>query len=222
VSTAPGPAAVRRTGTRRLVISLLALATAGALSACGAGLDAHTYEQRNSADASSAQVGDLSVRNVAVEAPRNDRVYEVGDDARVTITVTNSGQDDDRLVEVTSSAAQEVAVMAGREERDLVVPASGSTGDFVTLELRGLTRPLRAGEFIDLTLRFADNGSVQVLAPVSTTGDTDRPVYTGERFEGGEEPALQGPAGGDHGEGGHEDEGEHEDSGGKGGESAAG
>lgn len=209
MSTAPGLAAVRRTGTRRLATGLLALVTAGALSACGAGLDAHTYEQRSSADGSNAEIGELSVRDVAIAAPRDDRLYEVGDDAEVTITVTNAGNEEDRLVEVTSSAAEEVVVLAGGEERDLVVPPSGSTGGFVTLELRGLTRPLRAGEFVDLTLRFADNGTAELLAPVATTGDTDRQVYTGERFEGGEEPALQGPAGGDHGESGEGEESDH-------------
>ncbi len=29
------------------------------------------------------------------------------------------------------------------------------------------------------------------------TGENDRPIYTGEFEEGGEEPALQGPAGGE-------------------------
>ena len=114
--------------------------------------------------------------------------------------MTNAGQDEDTLVEVTSSAAREVAVIALGEERDLVVPGRGSTGEAVQLELRGLTRPLRPGEYVDLTFRFQDNGSTEVLVPVMTTGETDRPVYTGERFDGGEEPALQAPAGGHHGE----------------------
>ena len=99
---------------------------------------------------------------------------------------------------------REVAVIAGGRERDMVVPGNGSTGNAVTLELRGLTRPLRPAEYVDLAFRFAENGTAEVLAPVYVTGETDRPVYTGERFEGGEEPALQAPAGGHH----SEDEGE--------------
>lgn len=190
--------------TRRLASGLLAAATVLSLSACGAGRDAMTYQERNPANAVDASADQLSLRNVAVEAPSSGEGYEVGDDAVVRITVTNSGTEDDRLVEVTSSAAREVAVLAGGQERDMVVPALGSTGSAVTLELRGLTRPLRPSEYVDLTLRFADNGVVELAAPVDLTGESDRAVYTGERFEGGEEPALQAPTGGHA-----EEEGEH-------------
>ena len=182
--------------TRRLALGLLAVATSLSVTACGAGMDAQTYQERNNASSSNATAGALELRNIAVEAPGSDEGYEIGDDATVVITVTNRGGEDDRLVEVTSSAADEVAVIAGGQERDMVVPAGGSTVEAVTLELRGLTRPLRPAEYVDLAFRFADNGTVEVLAPVSLTGESDRPVYTGERFEGGEEPALQAPAGG--------------------------
>lgn len=190
--------------TRRLAAGLLAVATAVSVSACGAGREPQTYQKRNAAEATNASAGDLALRNITVEAPGSGDVYEIGDDATVIITVTNRGEEEDTLVEVTSSAAEEVAVLALGRERDMVVPGRGSTGSAVELELRGLTRPLRPGEYVDLTLRFKDNGSAEVLVPVATTGETDRPVYTGERFEGGEEPALQGPAGGHSEEDGEE------------------
>lgn len=190
-----------QTRVRRLATGLLAAATAVSVSACGASRDAQTYQERTVADASNAATGVLALRNIAVEAP-DDELYEVGDDASVVLTVTNASEQEDRLVEVTSSVADEVVVLAGGQERDLVVPGLGSTGDFVELELRGLTRALRPGQYVDLTFRFADNGTVEVSAPVATTGESDRPVFTGE--EGGHEPALQAPAGGhgeDHSEG---------------------
>lgn len=190
--------------TRRLATGLLAAATVLSLTACGAGRDAMTYQERNPANGVDASADRLSLRNVTVEAPSSDKGYEVGDDAVVVLTVTNAGTEDDRLVEVTSSAAREVAVLALGEERDMVVPGLGSTGSAVTLELRGLTRPLRPSEYVDLSFRFADNGVVELAAPVALTGESDRAVYTGERFEGGEEPALQAPAGGHS-----EEEGEH-------------
>lgn len=185
--------------TRRLATGLLALATAVSVSACGANLEAQTYQQRDQAESTDASAGALSLRNVAVEAPSDEKGYAVGEDATVVLTVTNAAPEDDRLVEVTSSAAEEVVVLAGGAERDMVVPGLGSTGSAITLELRGLTRALRPGEYVDLTLRFASNGTVELLAPITTTGKTDRPIYTGERLEGGEEPALQAPAGGHHG-----------------------
>jgi copper(I)-binding protein len=196
---------------RRLTTGLLAAAVVASVSACGASLDAQTYQERNNAESSNAAAGSLALRNVAVKAaPGKDGAYAVGDDAEVVLTVTNAADEEDRLVEVTSSAAQEVVVLAGGVERDMVVPPLGSTGGFVTLELRGLTRALRPGEYVDLSFRFAANGTADVLAPVITTGKADRPIYTGEREEGGEEPALQAPAGGHHGED-HAGEGEGEE-----------
>ncbi len=181
---------------RRLAAGLLAAAAAGALTGCGTSLDAQTYQERSNAEAENRAVGTLAIRGVYVEAPETDEGYAVGDDATVHITVTNAGAEADPLLSVTSSAAEQVVVLAGGRERGMVVPPQGSTGDFVTFELRGLSRPLRPGEYVDLTLRFAINGEVELLVPVQTTGETDRPIYTGEREEGGEEPALQAPAGG--------------------------
>ena len=194
---------------RRLAAGLLAATAAAALTGCGTSLDAQTYQERTNAEAENAAVGTLAIRGVYVEAPSSDEGYAVGDDATVRITVTNAAAKEDRLLGVTSTAAEEVVVEAGGRERDMVVPPLGSTGDFVTFELRGLTRALRPGEYVDLDLRFAVNGDVELLVPVQTTGETDRPVYTGEREEGGEEPALQAPAGGHSedeaaGEGGEE------------------
>ena len=189
-----------RPATRRLVCGLAAGFAVVSLSACGASLDPQTYQQRDQAEATDTSVGSLAIRNVSIAAPSRGDVYEVGDDATATITVTNAGTEDDRLVEVSSDAAEEVVVLADGEEGDLEVPALGSTGSLVTFELRGLTRGVRTGEYVTMTLRFAGNGTSEILVPVALTGENDRDIYTGEYEEGGEEPALQGPAGG-HSEG---------------------
>ena len=76
--------------TRRLVTGLLALATAASLTACGAGRDAMTYQERNQAEGTDTSTGSLAIRNVRVEAPRSGELYEVGENAEVTLTVTNS------------------------------------------------------------------------------------------------------------------------------------
>ena len=198
---------------KRLTTTLLAVATAVSISACGANLSAQTYQERNQAESTDTSIGALSLRDIAVEAPADAAGYAVGEDATVMLTVTNEAPEEDRLVEVTSSAAREVVVLAGGDERDMVVPPLGSTGSFVTLELRGLTRTLRPGEYVDLTFRFAGNGTTEVLVPVITTGEADRPIYTGERLEGGEEPALQAPAGGHSEDGEAAGEGEAEEGG---------
>jgi len=183
----------------RLVTALAVSAAVVSLSACGAGLDAQTYQERNNAGSTDTAVGSLAVRNVFIEAPSRGDVYEEGDDATGTITVTNVSPEPDRLVEVTTDAAEEVTVLVDGEEGEVEVPPLGSTGSLVTLELRGLTREIRTGEFVTMTLRFAENGTSEILVPVALTGESDRDIYTGEYEEGGEEPALQAPAGG-HGE----------------------
>ena len=188
----------------RLVNAISAAVAVVSLSACGAGLDAQTYQERNNAGSTDTAVGSLAVRNVFIEAPSRGDVYEEGDDATGTITVTNVSPEPDRLVEVTTDAAEEVTVLVDGEEGEVEVPPLGSTGSLVTLELRGLTREIRTGEFVTMTLRFAENGTSEILVPVALTGESDRDIYTGEYEEGGEEPALQAPAGG-HGE---EDESE--------------
>lgn len=190
----------------RLATVLAAGTAVLSLSACGASLDAQTYQERNGAGSTDTAVGSLAIRNVAIEAPSRGDLYEEGDDATATITVTSATPEDDRLVEVTSDAAEEVVVLTDGEEGPAEVPGLGSTGSLVTLELRGLTREVRPGEYVSMTLRFADAGTSEILVPVALTGENDRDIYTGEYEEGGEEPALQGPAGG-HGEGGEESEG---------------
>jgi copper(I)-binding protein len=177
----------------------LALVTAAVLglSACGASLDAQTYQERNNAESTDTAVGTLALRDLAVEPPSGER-YDVGDDAGVSITVTNAAPEQDRLAEVTSPDAEEVAVVdEDGEETEMQVPSLGSTQGLVQLELRGLTRELRSGEYVTLQLRFEQNGATEVLVPVILSGESDREVYTGERESGGEEPALQAPAGGE-------------------------
>jgi copper(I)-binding protein len=187
----------------RSAVALAALASVLGLSACGANLDAQTYQERNNAESTDTAVRSLALRGVAVEAPRGEK-YDVGDDAEVRITVTNADDQEDRLVEVTSPDAEEVvAVDEDGEETDLEVPSLGSTQDRIRLELRGLTREVRSGEYVTLQLRFAENGSTEVLVPVILSGESDREIYTGEGEVGEEEePALQAPAGGHHGGGG--------------------
>jgi copper(I)-binding protein len=195
VSTTPSSRPVR--SARRSAAAAAALASVLGLSACGASLDAQTYQERNNAESTDTAVGSLALRDVAVEPPRGER-YDVGDDAGASITVTNAAAEEDRLVEASSPDADEVVTVdEDGEETELVVPSLGTTQGLVQLELRGLTRELRSGEYITLQLRFERNGSTEVLVPVILSGESDREIYTGERESGGEEPALQAPAGGE-------------------------
>lgn len=177
----------------RVVVAVLAGAV---LTGCGAGFDAQTYQERAASRTTNTEVGELALRNIFVLAPEDGNVYEVGSDAEVIITVTNKATEADRLVAVTTPAAAEVVVLSGGTPGELEVPGRGSTQNEITLLLTGLTAQLHTGEFISMSFRFANNGTVEALVPVALTGSTDRPVFTGEQGSAEGEPALQGPTGG--------------------------
>jgi copper(I)-binding protein len=199
--------------TPRRPITALARPVAGtllalALTGCGATLDAQTYQERSNADATNTAVGTIALRGMAVEAGGGDRTHEAGADAEVVLVLTNSDDEADTLVEVTSPDAESVELLVDGEQESggIEVPALGSTGDTASLRLVSLTEELREGEYTTLTFRFERSGSIEVAVPVRSPGRTDRPVYTGGEGEEGE-PALQAPAGGHEGEeaGGDED-----------------
>lgn len=166
-----------------------------ALSGCGASRDAQTYQERSQADATNTAVGTLAVRGLSILPPEEGRTLEQGSDAEVVLVVTNNDDEPDVLEEITTDAAESVEVLVDDEPASLRVPPLGSTGNTARLRLVGLTRDLREGEYATLSFRFEKNGTLEVPVPVAVSGRTDRPVFTGE--EGGEEPALQAPAGGE-------------------------
>ena len=183
-----------RSAARVLVAGVLPLALVG----CGASRDAQTYQERSQADATNTAVGTLYIRGLAVLPPEEDRAFAVGQDAEAVLVVVNNADEPDVLEEISSDASESVEVLVDERPASLEVPALGSTGNTARLRLVGLTRQLREGEYVTMTFRWRDNGSLEVPVPVAVSGRTDRPVYTGE--EGGEEPALQAPAGGEEGE----------------------
>lgn len=198
-----------------VVAAALLLATT---AACGSGRDAMTYRERAMGEQTNDAVGSLALRNVAIQPSRTpDRLLKAGTTARATITVVSEDTETDRLRSVTSPAAQSVRVV--RRNGDpvtLTVPPLGSTGDAVLLELRGLTRDLRAGEWIPMTLTFERNGSKEVLVPVAAVPTRERQeqidregTEEGEDERGRGEPASDsgkapgenGPPGSEQGDG---------------------
>ena len=171
---------------------LLALALTG----CGAGLTAQTYQTRTVGDASNVDLGALAVRNIAVNAPTGGYTHPAGTDARGVFTVANKGTVGDTLLEVTSDAAAEVVVLQGGAPTEIQIPPRGSTGESAGFVLRKLTGDLITGEYVTLTFRFERAGTFDVLVPIATTGRAGRPALTGEPGSQEGEPALQGPTGG--------------------------
>jgi len=114
------------------------------------------------------------------------------------LTITNNGDEPDRLVSVTTDVAEAVEVhdvtmkdnvMEMRPLHDgLEIPA----GETVSLEpggyhlmLIGLTKSLLAGKSFDLTLTFEHAGDVTVTVPILRREPTDDDD-TGESVEAGD------------------------------------
>lgn len=155
----------RRT-TTLLTTGLLAVTLTG----CGVGLDPQTYRERSTLDATNADVGGLALRDVAIAPPEGGASeLPAGRDARLSLAVVSVSPQPDTLVSVTTPAAASVAFVDahGQPVPAVTVPALGSLlPDGFGVVLRGLTRPLRPGMYVDMTFAFAKNGRATLKVPV--------------------------------------------------------
>ena len=166
----PTSAALPTRTSRATRTAGVAVALALGLSGCGAGLRAQTYQERATSDATNEAIGALAIRHLRVLPPTATETYGIGSDARVGLIVVNEGAEADRLTTVTSDAAARVEVLGpnGRPGTLTTQPNTATSG-FV-LVLRGLTRALRPGQYVQMELTFAENGSKTMLVPVEVTG----------------------------------------------------
>ena len=171
--------AVTSVRARRTASSPVILLTAGVLAAtltgCGVGLDPQTYRERTTQDASNTQVGDLALRNIGIEPPQGgDRELALGKEAQITLAVVSVSDEPDTLVSVSTAAASSTGFIdrSGRSLPSVTVPALGSAdSDDFRVVLRGLTKPLAPGMYIDVTLTFAKNGRATFPVPVRMYGE---------------------------------------------------
>jgi copper(I)-binding protein len=90
---------------RRIGVSL-AVAAALLTSACAAGQQAATSNEKPTLDGANAAVADINLRGVLVEAPTgvDSTHYPVGSDAELKVVIVNNGRNTDHLVSVSSPA----------------------------------------------------------------------------------------------------------------------
>lgn len=150
----------------RLVNVAAAAVCAAALSACGTGLQAQTYKEVGRQDGATADLGGLAVRNLYVVAPSDGSVLATGSQAMLTGTFVNAGSADDSLTTLSTDVAGAVSLTVdGAPATAVAVPAGGRSGSW-TAVLDGLTKDLRAGQYISVTLNFAGAGRTTVQVPV--------------------------------------------------------
>ena len=151
--------------------------TAVVLTGCGTGLNPGTYQQNGRQDSAVADLDPLVLRNVHVQGP-TDGVIPAGGEAVLTGTFLNQGSTPDRLRDVSSELATTVTLtLDGQPVTGIPVPPGGAVGTW-TAVLSGLTRQVRAGEYIPVTLTFATSGRTTLNVPVQTAdnGLADREV----------------------------------------------
>jgi copper(I)-binding protein len=162
---------------RRTTILLAATVLPLVLTSCGVGLDPLSYRERTTQDATNANVGDLALRDVAIQPPAaGQSELGVGKDAQLTLAIVSVGKDADTLTSVTTPAASSTELVDGSGHAvtsvDIAALGSLGIGDFGVV-LRGLTKALRPGMYADVTFAFAKNGRVTLQVPVKVY---DNPV----------------------------------------------
>lgn len=91
-----------------------------ALGGCAAGQHAQTAEEIPVVDGVSAQAGPIALRAVTVAPPDNN--YAAGADAPLQLVIANQSGTDDKLVEVTTPAADQVRFFANEADSTFTPP----------------------------------------------------------------------------------------------------
>lgn len=160
---------------RRTTTLLAAILLPLTVSACGSGLDPQTYKSRTTQDAANAGAGDLALRNVAI-LPPDAGVSELapGKDAFATLSVVSVSREKDTLVSVSTPAASSVELVDkfGQAVPTVEIPALSTVdaADFAIV-LRGLTKALRPGMYVEMTFSFDRNGRASFKVPVKVYGE---------------------------------------------------
>lgn len=181
-------AAVRRVGLG------VAVAAALATTACAAGQQASTADERPTIDGTEGSVGQINLRGLVVEAPSSGSVsYPVGSDVAVKLVIVNNARQADQLKSITSPAFSDWGAFATTAQADQVAAnpssatslptpsrsvkiASGMRKSWGTPEAKGSllllnsTRVLHPGTTIQMTFGFAKAGSVTLAVPIALSG----------------------------------------------------
>jgi copper(I)-binding protein len=141
---------------------------------------------------------DVSLLQVQLEYPL-DGVYEVGEDARLFMAVTNTGGDPVTLTDISGPdfGGVEVVTAEGRglpltvdAEDNLYVGAEGPP----EVTLLDLGRELRSSQSIPVTFTFAEAGEVTIDVPVSAEGQNPTNPFDFEHDDLDQDPTEDDPA----------------------------
>lgn len=194
----------RRLRPTRALVGAFALAGALALTGCGSGQLAQTSGEGAAVNGTGGQVGDIVIRDMQIVYPQRPASpaapYPRGGNAQLKFGIVNEGPVADRLVRVSSPAATSVVVGGDPSlPQDILLVGGGEGGTApsgvrpTTIELVGLTAPIRAGVPVPVTLTFERAGTTTVQAPIGSPPEgaaAGEPERVDSKAEGGAEQAA--------------------------------
>ncbi|MGI8722078.1 MAG: hypothetical protein ACR2JG_07605 [Geodermatophilaceae bacterium] len=176
------------------------LAVVAALTGCSAGQITQTSTQVATVNGSSANVGQLALRDIRILYPSGG-TYAEGSTAQLVLAVANQGLAEDTLLDVEGEFFAAAAIPSDAEPAageaatgvDAEVPAQGilqfGTSEFPTIELSDLSAELSVAQVVSLTFVFEQAGEVTVDVPVA---NPTREINREEGFDFHTEEAEQG------------------------------
>ena len=173
-----------RTSAVTAGLAACGLAAAVALSGCGAGQISQTATQEPAVNGTSANIGNISLRNIHLRAVQSSDYVQPGSEVELIFVAANdSPEEDDKLVSITSDVG--TVTLTG----DATVPASGvlvvGAPDGQTTPLESveaaeaveatvnLSKPITNGITYNFTFDFERSGEGTVPVPISA-GETPR------------------------------------------------
>ena len=164
--------------TKRLWSATAGLAACGLiLTGCGTGQISQTATQSSAVNGTSANLGEISLRNVHLQAVQSSDFLQPGTAVQLMFVVGNNSPDvDDELLGIASDIGQvEVTgdravpargslVVGSPDGQDEVVPMGSATAP--TAEVT-LSKPITNGLTYNFTFDFEKAGRTSVAVPIS-------------------------------------------------------
>jgi copper(I)-binding protein len=145
------------------VLALLIPAIAG----CEAGDNAPTLEYHSASSGAQAIVNDIRISNVFVLGAPRDATVSPGSSAGLFLSIYNGGDSSDTLESVTAPGWASSVTLSGGP---VALPANASpvnlTGPQPEVVLENVSKPLRGGSTLPVTLQFAHAGAVTMQVPI--------------------------------------------------------
>ena len=162
--------------------AVLGVVAAVTLAGCGAGQISQTATQESAVNGTSANIGEIALRDVRIQADQTGDAVQPGKTVDLLLVATNqSANSPDRLLSVSSDIGS-VAVqgdpavpplgsllMGAPYQQDASALSSVKRANLVTATVT-LNKPITSGPLYNFTFTFERNGQATVGVPVTPRG----------------------------------------------------